>query len=338
MISLMELFETKPEIFNHASMKESDFFKEFTYQFGSRSIHFTWDLYQECLSGLRSNKIDFYNPSVTELFMNIHRDNITVQQFLILLYHECGINPYFFISEVAQVPGFYFDEYESFNLDIGKATQIFSFMNGYHSILYNPRQSGASSLLAAIYVYIKMFRPNSSDVLIISQCRDSYSMFNEKIVRIKRMIPTAFHEPYLSSAMSYDTAERKTYLIIEELEFLKEAQISHLIYKLEQKMNVQVIGNSSINRSPSKTLTDLLQANTIQANEAFFYDPKEFFKHPKNMEGQSYQADKISESDMMKYLITIRYDETNIIEPDFLNHMKKVLGPAYEQEIARKMV
>lgn len=349
MISVIELLEQHPEINNGKKLTNSDFFLEFDYTFGTKTITFTWSLYQECFNNLNYNGMNLYTLTKDDLGKNIHESGLTVQEFLVLLYHECGINPYFFASEIIRVPTFEKD-YTKFTLDIGKVSQISALMAGFHSVLCNPRHSGSNTLLAILYNWVEMFRGSCSNIILPVRTTSDYLLFRDKIDGIRDAIPSMFFEPYILSTFFYTPEVFTNYVFVNDFEFLEEEQYEFMIrannirFKpsigiffghIGFKTRLQLVGNTVINRDPSPVLAQYIESMTIKYDEKYFLTPEKCFEEARNVYGNSY-PNKIEGNDRQNFILTILYDEHHICKQETLDHMKSIFPPdIYDSEVRR---
>lgn len=349
MISAIELLKSHPELSNGKKLTESDFFLEFEYTFGSRTIKFTWDLYQECFNNLSYNGMSLYTLTKEDLTKNIHESGMNVYEFLVLVYHECGINPYFFASEIIRMPTFERD-YTRFTLDIGKVAQIAAFMKGFHSVLCNPRQTGSSSLLAVLYNWLEMFRTNCSNILLPVRSTGDYLLFMDKIAAIKEGIPKMFFEPYITSTFMYEHDVCTNYVFVNDFEFLEEPQYQFMLRTNQIRFKpsigiffghigfrtkLQLVGNTVINRYPSENLYKYVEEMTIRFDEKYCINPEKCFENPVNIYGTPF-PNPIEGNDRQNYILTIKYDEHHICKQEALDHLKEILPPElYDSEVRR---
>ena len=331
--------------------EKKDIFKELTYNFYGREVKFTWDLYQDGLEWLKYNSKTIYNVTENDFHTIIPYIGLTVLEYMVLIYQECAINPAFFYMEICRVPEIG-GTYARTVLDIGKFTQINAFYKGYNSMLYNPRQTGVTMLLACLYNWVTIFRRWSANILVPTRSETDYKMFKEKIDLVKKGLPQVFFSPTIAETYHYSNNSKfVNYLFINEFEFLDDKQYLYMFningIKTKTDINiypadigfstgVQMIGNSTINKNPSDELLKFMDNAFVQVAETDFCDPGYAFQRKMIEYNPGHGKETLRERDYYKYILEIRFDETHIMSPENLDHMSKILPDEYyDTEIRR---
>lgn len=330
--------------------ERSDIFQPFSYNFNGRQVNFTWSLYQSGLEWLKYNSKNIYDVTADEFDDMIPYIGLTVVEFMTLIYQECAVNPMFFFSEICRIPmpGGGFDKPV---LDIGKFCQINSFNMGYNSVLYNPRQSGSTMMLACLYNWVKMFRRWSANIIVPARARTDYDMFIEKTNLVKAGLPKVFFDVKIAETYHYSNNSKFiNYLFINDFEFLSTKQYLYMnningiktktdidIYPADIGFStgVQIVANSTINKEPNEELVKLIQNSFVTMKEEDFCHPDYAFQRVK-LPNRSPRYEHINPSDYYKYILEIRFDETHIMSKENLDRMTKILPPEYfDSEIRR---
>lgn len=158
----------------------------------------------------------------------------------------------------------------SFKFNSGLLEQVKCYENHVNSIAYIPRQNLRSTLLYALYVYTKVFKPEVKSELIVSD-RDSV---DKRLMMIVEHLPTEYQELYYISDKYEKTT---TYLFIDEFEFIKKYNnYENYLNLFKDIRDGLIIANSTINDNLDPRISDSIDNNeyfkTIKVNPEEFGD------------------------------------------------------------------
>lgn len=329
-----------------------DLFMEFDHDFGGRLIHFDYGMYVDGMKWLEYNGKTIYSIVADDFNQMIRFIGLTVKEFIVLLYHECAVSSKFFVSEICRAPTME-GIYNPFELDIGKFAQLRAFEDSINSVLYNPRQSGSTMFLCALYNWVKLFRPYSANILVPCRSKTDYELFMAKVDAVEAGLPPIFFHPEITPTFHYrNNSQFINYLMINDFEFLTDMQYQYIdtINGIKSKENIgvypsrigfstkiQVVANSTINKNPSELLESIVSSKYVTMNERYFDQPSRqlsITRVPHHIDPN--KIVEIAPRDFNKYILEIRFDEKHIMTEEELSHIQKIL-PAeyYDTEIRR---
>lgn len=158
---------------------------------------------------------------------------------------------------------------DCFEFNSGISEQILCYENGKSSILYAPRQKLKSCLLAFLYVYTKIYKPNVQ--IIVGT--NPQSILLSKVKTIYNNLPNVYRKIYDTNNL-YEKTE--TYLFIDEFEYRSICSNDYNTYLSLFKDNKYdlVIANSTINDSLDIRISDDID-NSIHMKK-IYTDPNQF--------------------------------------------------------------
>lgn len=324
-IDIQKLIAENDTLFQHISEIESNFLTEFDYRLNGRSIHFTKDFYEKCMEVIQEMNLSIYTKEYKDLESIVH-EGVTLMDFLKMLFKGCELNLYFFVSEIARVVD-YSGEYHKFNMDIGRSSQLIAINKGFNTLLYNPRQSGQTALLAAIYEYFRIFR-RGSYILLYTRNSLEHNDFMRRVDCIEQSLPFLFLDEKFIKLSKYYTYNK--YILANDFEYLDDMDLHDIINQLANdkslnplsKFDIQFIGCGPMRHStPSRMLEGLISTMSKMDDATIFYNPEDCIKDSCN------KKEKI---------LSVVYDANLIFTQDTLQHFKDDLPEdAYKYEVLR---